>query len=49
MEKVKVEKIGEDIANKILGDARILSVTVTIKKPVALENGLPGVKITRTR
>lgn len=44
-----VEKIGEDIAKRVLEDKRIVSVVVTIKKPAVLKNGLPGVTITRTR
>lgn len=44
-----VEKIGDLIANKILEDKRIQSVSVTIKKPTVLENGVPGVKIIRSQ
>jgi dihydroneopterin aldolase/2-amino-4-hydroxy-6-hydroxymethyldihydropteridine diphosphokinase len=44
-----VEKIAEEIAAKVLKDARALEVTVTIRKLEAWDNGVPGVTITRTR
>lgn len=44
-----VEKLAEDIAQRILKDIRIISVTVTIRKPSVLPSGVPGVTISRKR
>ena len=44
-----VERIAEEIAQKILLDARAKEVTVSIRKLEAWDNGVPGVTITRTR
>lgn len=44
-----VEKLAEEIAEKVLMDSRILEITVTIRKLEAWENGVPGVTITRRR
>ena len=43
-----IERLAERIAERILKDARIREVQVTVKKPAALKNGLPGVTITRS-
>ena len=44
-----VEKLAEHIATEILKDTRVLSVEVSIRKPEAWDNGVPGVTITRVR
>jgi dihydroneopterin aldolase len=44
-----IEKLADTIARKILEDTRIASVEVTIRKPEALENSMPGVRIIRSR
>jgi len=44
-----VEKIAEEIAQRILEDERAKEVTVTIRKLEAWDNGVPGVTITRLR
>ena len=44
-----IERLGHSIARGILADSRIVRVEVTIRKPEALKNGLPGVSIVRTR
>lgn len=44
-----IERLGERIAQKILTDARISTVEVTVRKPAALTNGKPGITIVRTR
>jgi dihydroneopterin aldolase len=44
-----IEKLANDIAARILTDARSLEVTVTIKKLDIWENGVPGVTITRSK
>ncbi|MES2931711.1 MAG: dihydroneopterin aldolase [Patescibacteria group bacterium] len=44
-----IEKIAEEIAGKILEDARAKEVTITIRKLEAWDNGVPGVTITRSR
>lgn len=44
-----IEKLGAKIGDRILEDARITSVSVTIRKPAALKNGVPGVTITRKK
>ncbi len=44
-----IERLAETIAQKLLEDTRLSSVEVTVKKPAALKNGMPGVTIVRTR
>ncbi len=44
-----IERLAETIAQKLLEDTRIEKVEVTVKKPAALTNGLPGVTIVRTQ
>lgn len=44
-----IERLGERIAQKILSDARIVRVEVTVRKPTALQNGKPGITIARSR
>lgn len=44
-----VEKIAEEIAQRILLDERAKEATVSIRKLEAWDNGVPGVIITRTR
>jgi 7,8-dihydroneopterin aldolase/epimerase/oxygenase len=44
-----IEKLAETVAQKILEDVRVLTVSVTIRKPAALESGVPGVVVIRTR
>ena len=44
-----IERLAETIAQKLLEDTRLSKVEVTVKKPAALSNGLPGVTIVRTR
>ena len=42
-----IETLSEDIARRVLEDARILSVEVTIKKTAVWDNGVPGITIVR--
>ena len=44
-----IEKLALTIANRILEDTRIATVSVTIRKPSVLASGVPGVTLTRTR
>lgn len=44
-----IEKLADTIARNILKDTRIARIEVTIRKPEALENALPGVTIIRKR
>ena len=44
-----IEKLGSAICSRVLEDRRIIEVSITIRKPAALKNGLPGVTISRTR
>jgi len=44
-----IEKLALTIINRIFEDARINSVSVTIRKPSVLASGVPGVTITRSR
>ncbi len=44
-----IERIAQKIADRILENARIEEVTITIRKPAALPNGVPGITITRRR
>jgi 7,8-dihydroneopterin aldolase/epimerase/oxygenase len=43
-----VEKLGEEIALRILEDKRIQTAEVTIKKTAVWDNGIPGVTIARS-
>ncbi len=47
--KYLLEKLAEEIAQKILEDVRIKTVELTIQKPEVWDNGLPGVTISRTK
>jgi hypothetical protein len=42
-----IEKLAGTIAQRVPEDVRITRVSVTIRKPVALDNGEPGVTIRR--
>jgi|SRR3989344_7651375 len=44
-----IERLAETICSEILQDKRIQKVATTIRKPAALQNGLPGVTIVRTQ
>lgn len=44
-----IEKLAAQIAQEILKDIRAERVSVTIRKPSVLPNGVPGVTIVRTR
>ncbi len=44
-----IEKLAEIIAQRILEDARIESVSVTVRKPSVLASGVPGITLTRSR
>ena len=45
-----IERIADTVAQRILeGEERVAAVTVTIRKNEILEEGVPGVTITRTR
>lgn len=44
-----LEKLAEEIVQKILEDVRIHTVELTIQKPEVWGNGLPGVTISRAR
>ena len=44
-----IERIAETIATRILENERIQSTTISVRKNEILENGVPGVTITRTR
>ncbi len=44
-----IERLADTIARRVLIDARIARAEVTIRKPEALPNGIPGVTIVRTR
>lgn len=44
-----VETLAQKIADGILADNRVESVSVTIRKPHVLPSGIPGVRITLTR
>ena len=45
-----IERIAEEVAQRILAhEPRIASVSVTIRKNEILDEGIPGVTITRTR
>ena len=44
-----IERLAETIASNILEDPRIKVVEITIRKPAALANGVPGIAISRGR
>ena len=44
-----VEKLAEEIAERILTHVQVHEVSVTIKKLEIWDNGIPGTTITRTR
>ena len=44
-----IERVAERIAERILEDRKIISLSVTIRKPAVLPNGIPGITIVRTR
>ncbi len=44
-----IEKLAEEIAARILLDARVRLVKVTIKKTAVWDNGVPGVTILRSQ
>ena len=44
-----IEKLALTIANRILEDMRINSVSVTIRKPSVLASGVPGITIERKK
>jgi len=44
-----IERVAETIADRIFENERITSVSISIRKPNLLDNGVPGIAITRTR
>ena len=44
-----IERVADRIAVRILEDIRVVDVSVTIRKPAVLPNGVPGIKIMRSR
>lgn len=44
-----IEKLAEHIATEVLKDKRIASAEITIRKPEAWDNGVPGVTIIRAQ
>lgn len=44
-----IERLAEEIADRVLEDARAKEVSVTIKKLEAWDNGVPGVTVNRWR
>src|SRR3989344_4119218 len=44
-----IERLAETICSEILQDKRIHKLATTVRKPAALQNGLPGVTIVRTQ
>ena len=44
-----IEKVAQTIADRILEDARVTSVSITIRKPDLLDNGVRGISIIRSR
>jgi dihydroneopterin aldolase len=44
-----IEKLANEIADRILKDERALEASVTIKKLDVWDNGVPGVTITRSK
>jgi dihydroneopterin aldolase len=44
-----IETLGSAIADRVLNDARVTEVSVTVRKPMVFANGVPGVTIVRSR
>lgn len=44
-----IERAADRIATRILEDERIAEISVTIRKPAVLPNGIPGISIVRSR
>ncbi len=44
-----IERVAERIAGHILEDTKIREVSITIRKPAVLPNGVPGITITRAQ
>lgn len=44
-----IERVADLIAARIMEDIRIQSVSVTVRKPAVLPNGIPGITIVRER
>ncbi len=44
-----IERLADHIAKRLLEDTRVVKVEVTVKKPAALTNGMPGVTVVRTQ
>lgn len=44
-----IETLAHKIAERILEDQKVKTVSVTIRKPTVLSNGVPGVTIVRAR
>ena len=44
-----VEKLAEEIAERVLKDKRIKNIELTIRKPKVWDNGVPGITIARER
>jgi 7,8-dihydroneopterin aldolase/epimerase/oxygenase len=44
-----IERVADRIATRIMEDARIQEISITIQKPAVLPNGIPGITITRAR
>ena len=44
-----IETLAERIAESVLRDTRVRSITVTIEKPAVWTEGVPSVRISRTR
>ena len=44
-----IEKLAEEIAQRIMRETEVASVEVRIRKPGIWDNGIPGVSIRRTR
>lgn len=44
-----LERLAATIAERLLEDGRIATVSITIRKLAALQNGVPGITITRDR
>lgn len=42
-----IERLAHEIAERVLEEQRVQSVTVTIRKPTVLASGVPGVTIER--
>lgn len=44
-----IERVADRIESRILDDSRIQELTISIRKPAALQSGVPGVTIVRAR